>query len=459
MVRGAARLTRLPMFRALWSVAIPAMLTNIATALFGLADVWVIGRTGDAAAQGGVEVGARFLMALLLVFNFLRTATVALTAQAAGEGAEARATILLRALAMALSIAILLLLLRPLAIPFGLSLFAPPPAVADAARAYVGVRYWSALPWLVGAALTGWLVGGRRMAAVLATEVAANILHILLDLWLVLGLALGAKGVALATLLSETVKCLALACIVLRILPMAILVKVARQRATWALASLVGLLRLNRDLFIRTLLLMGVMILFTRTGAGMGETTLAANAILMQLFLFATLILDGFEAASQVLAGEAAGARDAVRLRRAALAATASAGAVAVLLSAALWVGRAPLLSGFSSNAAVVAEAIYFAPWLALLPLASFASYVLDGVYVGATATRLLMVTMAMATGFFLAALYLSRGWGNNGLWLSFALFSLARAVAQVALFPRLMLAVSGLSRSAPLPPPDPHRA
>lgn len=69
--------------RLVWSIALPAMLTNVATALFGLADMWVIGRLGDAAAQGAVELGAKFMMALLIVFAFLRTGTVALTAQAA----------------------------------------------------------------------------------------------------------------------------------------------------------------------------------------------------------------------------------------------------------------------------------------------------------------------------------------------------------------------------------------
>ena len=48
-------------YASLWSIALPAMLTNVATALFGLADMWVIGRLGDAAAQGAIlndKVGA-----------------------------------------------------------------------------------------------------------------------------------------------------------------------------------------------------------------------------------------------------------------------------------------------------------------------------------------------------------------------------------------------------------------
>ena len=81
--------------RLVWAIALPAMLTNIATALFGLADMWTIGRLADAPAQAAVELGAKYMMGLLNVFNFLRSGTVALTAQAAGRGdAAARLALL-----------------------------------------------------------------------------------------------------------------------------------------------------------------------------------------------------------------------------------------------------------------------------------------------------------------------------------------------------------------------------
>src|SRR3546814_14966246 len=92
--------------RAIWAIALPAMLTNVATALFGLADLWVIGQLGVPAAQAGVELGAKFMMGLLVVFNFLRTGTIALPAPAAGRGAQpAQAAALPRAPGTALRLA------------------------------------------------------------------------------------------------------------------------------------------------------------------------------------------------------------------------------------------------------------------------------------------------------------------------------------------------------------------
>src|SRR3954471_16567924 len=180
------------------------MLTNVATALFGLADLWVIGRLGDADAQAGVEIGAKFMMGLLVIFNFLRTGTIALTAQAAGRGdAAAQAATLVRAAGLALLIGATLLAAMKLAIPAGLDLLHARGEVAAEARTYVGIRYWGGAAWLLNAVLVGWLIGRRRVRAVLAVEVAANLIHIGLDLVFVLALGWGVAGVAAATLMSE----------------------------------------------------------------------------------------------------------------------------------------------------------------------------------------------------------------------------------------------------------------
>ena len=125
------------------------MLTNVATALFGLADMWVIGRLGDAAAQGAVELGAKFMMGLLVCFNFLRTGTIALTAQSAGSGdSEERATTLARGVAVAVAIGVVLMLLRPLTVSVGLDLLEARGQVAADAKTYIDIRYWAATAWL-----------------------------------------------------------------------------------------------------------------------------------------------------------------------------------------------------------------------------------------------------------------------------------------------------------------------
>ena len=426
--------------RAIWAIAFPSMLTNVATALFGLADLWVIGQLGDAEAQAGVEIGAKFMFGMLIVFNFLRTGTIALTAQAAGRSDDpAQAATLARGLGAALAIGLGLLLVMPLAIPLGLDILHARGGVAEEARAYVGIRYWGGLLWLLNAALVGWLIGRRRVRAVLAIEVAANILHIGLDLLFVLGFGWGVAGVAFATLASEALKLLAAVAVAACEPPAASVWTSMGDRATWARSEIGALARMNRDLFLRTLILTGAILLLVRDGAHEGTLVLAANGILYQLFILSALILDGFESAAQVLCGEAVGARDRALFRRLVRALLLWGLAGGALISLAYLLAGEPFAASFSKDPGVVATTLAYLPWAILLPLLGVSSYVFDGIYIGATWTRALLLTMVAAFWVYGALLLATGPLGNHGLWLAFSLFLLVRALAQLALLPRLM--------------------
>ena len=425
--------------RAIWAIALPSMLTNVATALFGLADLWVIGQLGDANAQAGVEIGAKFMMGLLVVFNFLRTGTIALTAQAAGRGdAEAQAASLVRAAGLALLIGAVMLALMKLAIPAGLDLLHARGAVAAEAHTYVSIRYWGGALWLLNAVVVGWLIGRRRVRAVLGVEVAANIVHIALDALLVLGLGWGVAGVAGATLFSEGGKLLAVLMLVAREPPAARAPALARHRETWSRAAMGALFRLNRDLFIRTILLTVAILLLTRAGAFQGPLVLAANGILYQMFILSALVLDGFESAAQVLCGEAVGARDRAlfeRLVRALILWGLGFGASISLL---YLLAGARFAASFSTDPAVIATTLTYHRWAILLPVLGVTAYVFDGIFIGATWTRAMLLTMAAAFAIYGLLLLAAGPLGNHGLWLAFSLFLIARAVGQALVLPRL---------------------
>jgi MATE family multidrug resistance protein len=426
--------------RLVWSIALPAMLTNVATALFGLADMWVIGRLGDAAAQGAVELGTKFMMGLLIVFNFLRTGTVALTAQAAGSDDRAeQARILTRSVAAALAIGLVLLLVRPFVIGGGLDLLEARGSVASNARTYIDIRYWAATAWLLNCVLGGWLIGQRRVRTILVVEIVANAAHIALDVALVLGVGWGIAGVAVATAASELLKLLILAAAVARVPAAGQAIACIRRRTTWSAEALARLFSLNRDLFLRTLLPTGAMLLVARTGAQQGPVVLAANGILFQIFLLSTLIVDGFESAAQVLCGEARGRRDRVRF-------------VAVVKTALLWasvtgaaialvylLAGGPLAASFSTNPQVTDTAAAYIGWIALLAVLGVFASVFDGVFVGAGWTRGMVATMAVAMAIYVALLFAAAPLGNHGLWLAFSLFYVIRAAGQRALLPGLI--------------------
>lgn len=416
------------------------MVTNVATALIGIGDMWIVGQLGDAPTQGAVDVGARLFAVLFTVMNFLKTGTTGLVAQAGTRsGMDAQVSVLVRGLVVGLAIAALLLVAKPLLLPLSLEALGAEGAVLDAARVYAEIRYWSAPAVMANLALIGFMVGRRQMTAVLLFEVAYNLANILLGLWFVFALDWGIAGIGWSSLIAEYGKLAALALFLARGELLRQVAGALRERSTLEWQSLRPFLSVNRDLFLRTLMLTVSLAALTRLSAERGAVLLAANGILYQMFIFTALLLDGFENAAQVLNGERAGASDRrgfVAYARAILLRGMGAAAV-VALAFALFAG--PVLASFAATTNVEATALALAPWLIVIPFAGVASFVLDGVFVGASWTRALLVSMGLASAVYAVTLWLSWPLGAHGLWLSFTVFLVARAGFQLLLMPRLL--------------------
>lgn len=426
--------------RAIWAIALPAMLTNVATALIGIGDMWIVGRLEDAATQGAVDVGARIFALLFTVMNFLKTGTTGLVAQAGTRaGTAEQVSTLLRGLTIGLAIAAALLLAKPLLLPTLLDVLGAKGDVLAAARIYADIRYWSAPGVMLNLALVGYLVGQRRMTAVLVIEVAYNLSNVGLGLWFVLGLGWDIAGVAWSSLIAEYAK--------LAVLTALVLAGPARGHIQDALArgrvlaadQLLPFLSVNRDLFLRTVVLMIALAALTRISAERGPVVLAANGIIYQLFVLTALLLDGFENAAQVLNGERYGARDRDGFATYTGAILKRGLAAAAALALAFEVFADPILASFAATPAVASKAQSLGLWLVIIPFAGVTSFVFDGVFVGASWTRAMLASMAGAAAVFALSLWLTWSMESDGLWLSFVLFLLARAGFQAALLPRLM--------------------
>ncbi|WP_338445700.1 MATE family efflux transporter [Pelagerythrobacter marensis] len=426
--------------RAIWAIALPAMVTNVATALIGLGDMWIVGRLDDAATQGAVDVGARLFAMLFTVMNFLKTGTTGLVAQAGTRsGTAEQAAILLRGATIGLAIAAALLLAKPLLMPALLDALGARGDVLAAARIYADIRYWSAPGVMLNLALVGYLVGQRRMAAVLVIEVVYNLLNVALGLWFVLGLDTGIAGVGWSSFIAEYAKLAILAAFVARGSHGATLLAAAREKTVLRWASLRPFLSLNRDLFLRTVVLMIALAALTRLSAERGAVVLAANGILYQMFVFTALLLDGFENAAQVLNGERRGAEDRAGFAAYIRAIMVRGMGAAALVALAFALLADPVLASFAATPAVARAAQEQAIWLVLIPFAGVAGFVFDGVFVGASWTRALLLSMLGASAVYALTLWFAWPQGNWGLWLAFTLFLVARAAFQAAMLPFLL--------------------
>ncbi len=420
-------------------IAVPVVLSNATVPLLGAVDTAVIGQLGQAAPLGAVGMGAVVLATLYWAFGFLRMSTSGLAAQAEGaRDAAERSAVLLRALMVALLAGAALILLQA---PLFAAAFAIAPASAEVellAKTYLAIRIWGAPATIALYALTGWLIGVERTKGVLVLQLWQNGLNILLALWVVLGLGWGIEGVAVATLIAEmTGLLLALWLARDALAPAVLRAGMARLSDRAALSRM---FTASRDIMGRTILLQLSFTSFVFLGARFGDVTLAANQILMQFLEITAYALDGFAIAAETLVGQAIGARAMTDVRRAArIAMQWGFGGAAILALIYAAVGGA-IIDLMTTAPEVRLDARHFLPWLALAPLIGVASWIFDGIFIGALQTRAMLRAMAISVAVYAAALVvLIPLLGNHGLWAALMVLNATRGLTMWRAYPRVI--------------------
>jgi MATE family multidrug resistance protein len=306
---------------------------------------------------------------------------------------------------------------------------APREGLAPLAQSYAAIRIYSAPAVLLTYACVGWFIGRRDTRWPMIIVVLTNISNIGLDFQYIIGLQLNSDGAALATVVAEYFGCALALYGVWRNLPLYPDSQFYRQLRSWLAYR--RLLRSSRHLFVRTICLLFSFAFFTSMGDKLGSEILAANTILMQLIMLAAYGMDGFAYAAEALTGTRIGAGDLQGFYAAARKCGIWCAASAILISAVFLVFRVPLFATFTDLEQVRATMIQYQWWLIALPLIAAPSYLLDGIFIGTAETRYMMYTMLLSTLLvYLPAWYLTRVWGNHGLWLAFAMFNAARGLS-----------------------------
>jgi putative MATE family efflux protein len=414
--------------KAVFRLAVPMTLAYISVPLVGVIATAVIGQLGDATLVGGVAVGAVILDIVFNTFNFLRSGTTGLTAQAFGaeEGKEIVATLTRALLVAAVSGSLMLLLQWPV-IEGGIWLMSPGEPVAQATREYLYARIWAAPFILVNYGLLGWLLGLGRSLAVLAVQTLLAGLNIVLSLWLVLGLNWGVAGVAWASVAAEILVVAAQVPLILKLAPLA--ARPSRRRV-FDRAGFSRLLAVNRDIMIRSFSLLFAFAFFTRQGAQFGAVILAANAILMHFFLVGGYFLDGFATAAEQLAGRAVGARFRPAFERVVRLTTIWGFGTAILLSLVYLAAGTTIVDLMTTAPDVRLAARDYLVWAVLTPIAGTIAFQMDGIFIGATWSRDMRNMMLLSVVVYLLAwACLTPFFGNHGLWLALLVFLGARSV------------------------------
>ena len=404
--------------RRVLNISIPIVLSNATVPILGIVDTGVVGQLGQAAPIGAVGIGAIILTAIYWLFGFLRMGTTGLAAQAAGAGQTGEvAALLTRALIIGVTAGVAIIALQVWLFAGAFRLSPASAEVEGLAREYMAIRVWSAPALIALYGITGWLIAQERTRGVLAIQVLMNGANILLDLWFVLGLGFGVAGVAWATFIAEW-SGLALGLWLCRD---AFAVPAWRDwPRVFDRARLIRMAVVNTDILIRSVLLQAMFVSFLFYGARFGDVQLAANHILMQFLNVTAYAMDGFAFAAEALVGQALGARNAARLRRAVILTSIWALGICAALALGFAIFGPTVIAIMAKSTDVQAAAAIYLPYMVAAPLVGVASWMLDGIFIGATRTRDMRNMMVISTiAYFAAVIPLMALFGNHGLWLS----------------------------------------
>lgn len=434
--------------RSIMGIALPSIVSNITVPLLGLVDVAVTGHMGSSSGAAGtpslpascyvgaIAVGGMLFNIIYWMFAFLRMGTSGETAQAWGRrDLDGVVLLLLRALMLATVLALVLMGLSPLVREGALWYIAPDAEVAALARTYFNICIWGALPSLGLFALNGWYIGMQNSRIPMLVAIGQNILNIVASVLFVYVLGMRIEGVALGTVLAQW-----MAFTIALALCVRYYARLWRRKG-FRMPGAVRLLRealrpdsvsnrQNLSLFLRTLCLIVVHFMFIAAGAAQGSVELAVNTLLMQLFTMFSYFMDGFAYAGEALVGKAIGASNPAayhavvhRLFRW--------GAFLALLFLALYgVAGESFMSLLTDDREVLSSLTRYQHWTLLLPLCGVASFLWDGIYIGATATRLMLLSMTVSMAIFLMGYFLLiPHYGNHGLWISFLAYLACRGL------------------------------
>lgn len=424
--------------RNIWRLVWPNVISNITVPLLGLADVAIAGRAGGDATIGAVAIGTTVFNFIYWNCGFLRMGTSGVTAQAYGAADKAEcARTLTRGCAIALALGIMLLMLRTPIIRVSELLIESPTSVAGQAHTYLLTRFFAVPAAIMIFAIHGWFIGMQDSRSPMLISLAGNVVNIGVSIWLAIGRGMGVEGIAWGTVAAQYAQ-LALSALVWR-LKYSPSMPLASLGESLNASSLRRFFGINSDIFLRTLCIVVTYTVFSTLSARMGETQLAVNSLLMQLLMVFSYLSDGVAFAAESLSGRYVGARDTAMLRNTIvrLMVWAMTACAAYTIVYGIWWRE--ILSVFGPSASVLHVAADYVGWVAALPLVAFFPFLVDGLMFGATRTRPLRNTTAIAMVTYLAMLPLTHWFGSHALWAAFLMFFSARGALLIKHARRLM--------------------
>lgn len=430
------------MNREIFRIAVPNIISNITVPLMGIFSTAIAGHCGDSAATiGALAIGVSIFNFIYWNCSFIRMGTSGLTAQAFGAKDFTTTTaMLVRAVALSAVLGLAVLVLQYPLGELSLWMMNGSQMVSD----YFYARIWAVPAGIMLFGLNGWFTGMQNAVIPMVTSIFINVLHVLLSLWFVFGFDMGITGIAYASVVAQW-SGMTLSIVLLLLFFRKTLQRVD-IRQVLQLDAMREFFKVNGDIIIRTFCIVIVYTFFTAASARMeSEIVLAVNTMLLQLFTLFSYMNDGFAYAAEALTGRFVGARDRASLqlciRRCVVWALGTA-AICIAIYVVWWEDILSMFVGDKSQLVdMLTVARQYIGWVIAIPLAAALPFLMDGIMVGATLTRVLRNSMLLSTVAYFAIYYsLHPLIGNNALWLAFTAYMALRGIAQYFMSGRLAM-------------------
>ena len=405
------------------------MLANLATPILAMTDAAILGHLPNVSFLAALSIGTGIFSYILWGFNCISLSCSTFTGNAnASNDAQLINNRLYQYGFIALITSIFLFVILQFSINPLLRLINLSDTLKPHVSTYLKIMSFCIMPLLFIQVSIAWFTGIKQPKIALYVLLISSSINIILDFVFVFVFNMNINGVALASVIAQYTSALFVILFILNY-----------QKTKLSNNKVNLLLWLNNEkvfsfggtLLLRSGVLLSVFLMFNLKGAAIGESTLAANALLMTILILISNVLDATASSAQVQIAHNSYTQSMTKSHEqyAILSSTFFIMCLFVLgfVCSIFMIGQY-YLALMSNQANVVALALQYLPWMALLCLTSCSSYWLDGVFLGWQKSNWMRNSVLFSACLVYFPLLFSFELSNHQLWLCLNIFMLLRS-------------------------------
>ena len=426
--------------KQIFYLSIPVFFANLAIPLVGLVDTGLMGNMGEAKYLAATSIATSVMTMIIWSFGFLRMGTVGIVAQLYGKGNYREIVrTLLRNFLIALFFAIVIILFKPIIFNSIKYFFLISDDTLDLINIYLSVRVFSVPAEFIVYILVGFYLGIQKTKISSLMIVTLSILNIIFSAFFVLSMNLDIFGVVLGTLIASYITI-----IIFLLFTYNFIVKKFQIFPNFNKIidrfKILKLFNINFNIFIRTIALTFSFLWITYLGSKLGEDYLAVNTILMQFIILAAFFLDAYAFSTEGIIGFTIGRKNKKSFLLVIKNSIEISFFTALFISILYFIFFKQIINLITDVEIIRFISYKHFIWIIIIPPFASFCYQLDGIFIGASQTKEMRNAMLISVASFIVlSIYLTKHFGNHGLWLSLLLFMIIRSLSLKYFFNKIL--------------------